>query len=95
MFTPNGDVAGQNELFVPRNSKFISSIDIKIYNRWGDLVYETTDPRINWDGTDMKSGEALSEGVYYYVCDVFEQTSEGLEIVNQQLSGYIHLIRGN
>lgn len=95
VFTPNADVLNQNDKFVPRNAKFISSIDIKIYNRWGDLVYETTDPQINWDGTDQKSGEALSEGVYYYVCDVFEQTSEGLEIVNQQLNGYIHLIRGN
>lgn len=92
VFTPNND--NQNDLFVPRRNQFVNSINMTIFNRWGQMVYETTDPNINWDGTDMKSGEQLKEGVYYYVCEVFEQTSDGVELVSLKLDGYIHLIRG-
>ncbi len=91
VFTPNGD--GDNDLFIPRNSRFVSSIEMNIYNRWGGIVYETTDPLINWDGTDQASGTDLNEGVYFYVCAVKERTSDGVELVSEELSGYIHLIR--
>ncbi|MGB1207379.1 MAG: gliding motility-associated C-terminal domain-containing protein [Chitinophagales bacterium] len=91
VFTPNGD--GDNELFVPRKSSFVSSINFKVFNRWGILIYETTDPNINWNGTDQK-GKEMPEAVYHYVCEVFERTSDGFEIPNQTLNGYIHLIRG-
>ncbi len=92
VFTPNNDQ--QNDLFVPRRNQFVSSVNMSIFNRWGQIVYETSDPNINWDGTDIKSGELLKEGVYYYVCEVFEQTSDGIELVSLKLDGYIHLIRG-
>ncbi|MEZ4886927.1 MAG: gliding motility-associated C-terminal domain-containing protein [Chitinophagales bacterium] len=92
VFTPNNDQ--HNDLFVPRHNQFVSSVNMSIFNRWGQLVYETNDPNINWDGTDIKSGELLKEGVYYYVCEVFEQTSDGIELVSLKLDGYIHLIRG-
>lgn len=92
VFTPNGD--GANELFVPRKIRFVNKINLQVFNRWGQLVYETDNPLIEWNGQDMKTGEDLSEGVYYYTCDVFEQTSDGIELVNKSLSGYIHLIRG-
>ena len=91
VFTPNGD--GNNELFVPRKSIFVSSINFKVFNRWGVLIFETTDPNINWNGTDQKGNE-MPEAVYHYVCEVFEQTSDGFEIPSQILDGYIHLIRG-
>ena len=90
-FTPNDDSA--NDLFVPRASRFVNRVDMKIYNRWGNLVFETTDPQINWNGTDGQTGAVLSEGTYYYVCDVYEDTGIG-ESKSQLLSGYIHLIRG-
>ncbi len=92
VFTPNDD--GANDLFVPRKSRFVSSIDFKVFNRWGSLVYETSNPNIEWNGTDQKSGKMLVEGVYYYTCEVFEQTAEGGEIINQSLSGFIHIILG-
>ncbi|MBK8444170.1 MAG: gliding motility-associated C-terminal domain-containing protein [Sphingobacteriales bacterium] len=92
-FTPNGD--GDNELFVPRRSVFVSSIDLKIYNRWGNLVFETSDPAINWNGTDQQSGKELAEGVYFYVCDVLALNSiSGESTIEKQLSGYIELLRG-
>ena len=93
VFTPNGD--SQNELFVPRKSRFVSSIDMRIFNRWGNLVYTTTDPLINWNGTNENNGKELAEGIYYYVVDVFEQTSDGVEVISQSLKGEVMIIRGN
>lgn len=92
VFTPNED--GANDLFVPRKSRFVSSIDFKVYNRWGNLVFETSNTNIEWNGTDQKSGKQLSEGVYYYTCEVYEQTAEGGEIISKTLSGFIHIILG-
>ncbi|MBI3500519.1 MAG: gliding motility-associated C-terminal domain-containing protein [Bacteroidetes bacterium] len=61
-FSPNGD--GHNEIFNVRN-KCIKDIDLKIFNRWGNLVFETTDPAQGWDGSTPK-GKDGNEGVYAY-----------------------------
>lgn len=87
-FTPNGD--GQNDLFTPFRSRFIESIDFKVFNRWGQVVFTIKDPMINWNGTN-ESGKDVSDGVYFYTCLAFE--SQGLPPIN--LSGYIELIRGH
>ena len=49
---------------------------------------------VAWDGNNG-SGTELAEGVYYYVCRVFEQRVTGTEESTDVLSGYIELIRGN
>ncbi|HWB64634.1 MAG TPA: gliding motility-associated C-terminal domain-containing protein, partial [Chitinophagales bacterium] len=95
-FTPNGD--GANDKFHPfLPYRFVPKIEMKIYNRWGELMFETTDPMINWDGTD-KSGNKVGDGVYLYAGYYYEQHLNGL--VKKPLGngkkggGYIHLIRG-
>jgi gliding motility-associated-like protein len=91
-FTPNGD--GQNDLYTPiKPYRFVERIDLKVYNRWGVLVFETTDPDIIWDGTDFKNGKNLNTAVYYYICDVYFQTVNGVQKLSKPLSGYIHLFR--
>jgi gliding motility-associated-like protein len=47
-FSPNAD--GENDEYLIRG-KVIESIDLKIYSRWGELVFETTDLNEGWDGT--------------------------------------------
>ena len=89
-FTPNDDTA--NDLFTPRINRFIDEIDIQIFNQWGNKVFETTDPQINWDGKNM-SGKDLAEGVYYYRCTVFELTLDGTLRTIDILKGHINLIR--
>ncbi len=103
VFTPNND--GRNDLFHPCDStttqelqkkncppyKNVKDIEIKIYNRWGTLVFESTDKDINWDGKDQNSGTDCSEGVYFYTCLVNFYRVQGVESV--QLNGYVHLIR--
>lgn len=90
VFTPNGD--GQNDLFVPFPYKFVESIDIQIFNRWGAIVFQTSDPDINWDGTHKDTGEPCSDGVYYYAVKVNTIRLSG--IVPEQFSGNIQLIDG-
>jgi gliding motility-associated-like protein len=89
-FTPNGD--GQNELFKPYPFCFIQSIDLKIVNRWGQVVFKTADPNINWDGNNLQ-GEPLPAGTYYYVCQVFEQRSTGVVPLEKPLEGFIQLVK--
>ncbi|HTF03720.1 MAG TPA: gliding motility-associated C-terminal domain-containing protein [Bacteroidia bacterium] len=87
VFTPNAD--GINDMFIPFPYKYIESIDIKIFDRWGVLVFETLDPAINWDGRDKSTGKLCTDGVYYYTCTVNEIRLEG--IVPRKLSGFFHL----
>lgn len=90
-FTPNGD--NQNDLFTPTRSCFIDLVEFQVYNRWGGLVYETDDPLLNWDGTNLK-GDALEPGTYFYRCRVFERRVDGGLLPSPDLlSGYIELIK--
>jgi gliding motility-associated-like protein len=91
-FTPNGD--GSNDLFRPFPYRFIDRIDLKVFNRWGQLVFETTNPDILWDGTNL-NGKELADGVYHYVCHVYDQPlTDGSQNVSE-LKGFIELLRGN
>ncbi|HXH17582.1 MAG TPA: gliding motility-associated C-terminal domain-containing protein, partial [Chitinophagales bacterium] len=94
VFTPNND--SKNDYFIPiKPYRFIDRVDMKIYNRWGALVFETDDPEIRWDGRDINNSKPMKEGVYYYVCTVYEIRVEGVRKNSNILSGFIHLIRGN
>ena len=66
VITPNGD--GMNDAFFIEMSNYsvYTSWQIEVYNRWGTLVYHSSEPNIRWEGRTM-SGEALVEGVYYYM----------------------------
>jgi len=90
VFTPNGD--GINDIFKSYNPGRISRVDMKIYNRVGKLVYKTEDPDINWDGRDIDSKRFVSSGVYWYICDVFEERLTGSKTIT--LGGFIHLYYG-
>jgi hypothetical protein len=66
---------------------------MKIFNRWGGLMFETTDPDINWNGKKKNDGEEATDGVYFYICTVNELTPNG-DVVPRKLHGTIQLIRG-
>jgi gliding motility-associated-like protein len=87
VFTPNGD--GMNDLFIPFPYRFVKDVDIKIYNRWGEVVFQTTDPDVNWDGVHRLSKKLCSDGVYYYTCVVNEIRLSGIE--PRVLKGFVHL----
>jgi gliding motility-associated-like protein len=88
-FTPNGD--GSNEIFKPIKNFFIKSVNFKLFNEWGNLIYETTDPAINWDG-NYKNGDQAPTGTYYYTCSVSSESLENV-VVNSERKGFINLLR--
>lgn len=91
VFTPNGD--GDNDLFTPfLPYRFVDRVDMKIFNRLGGLIFETEDPDILWDGTNL-NGNEMPDAVYYYTCTVYEIRVDGIVPTREPLSGYIHLIR--
>lgn len=90
-FTPNGD--GSNDIFKPYPYQFISKVDFKVFNRWGNQLFSTNDPNINWTGSD-NNGSQVPDGTYYYTCNVysFGPGNTG-ELLIETLSGYIEIIR--
>lgn len=91
VFTPNND--GANDLYTPiLPYRFIDHVEMNIFDSWGNLVFNTKEPMLNWDGRNM-NGKTLNEGVYYYVCTVFIITVNGVEQDPLLRKGYIHLIR--
>ncbi len=61
-FSPNGD--GANDIFRIIYSPLISKINFTIYNRWGEMVFQTNNPKEGWDGTFNGIMQPL--GVYMY-----------------------------
>lgn len=78
VFTPNGDAVNDQFKFDGLSGDF----NFSIVNRWGGVVFETSEPNIYWDGTTTNGSEA-SEGVYFYIL-----------IKNDQVKhGFLHLTR--
>ncbi|MDF2447825.1 MAG: hypothetical protein K0R26_329 [Bacteroidota bacterium] len=87
VITINGD--GINDFFKPIKNRFVKDIDLKVYNRWGNLVFETTDPAIMWDGKTLQMKQPATEGTYFYVCTVNEIRVTG--IVPRDLKGFLQI----
>jgi gliding motility-associated-like protein len=65
IFSPNGD--GANDVFAVYGFG-IRDFDLKIFNRWGEKVFETTTQGVGWDGTFK--GKLLNPEVYTYLLDI-------------------------
>ena len=69
-FTPNGD--GKNDLYIPRFHNVIEeSFEFYIYDKWGKLVYETTDINSGWDGIRQDNGKIADNSTYTYIAKFF------------------------
>lgn len=88
VFTPNGD--NINDWFIPLPYRYVKDIDIKIYDRWGLLMFSTKNPDILWDGKNADTKSLCSDGTYYYVCVVNEIRVEGIK--PRVLKGFVQLI---
>ncbi len=63
-FTPNND--GKNDLFKPLLFGKILQYRFTIYNRWGEIIFETYEPSKGWNGT--YNGVQLETNVFVWVC---------------------------
>lgn len=85
-FTPNGD--GTNDGF--RGNGFMegaTDFDLKIWNRYGELLFETNDPFLAWNGRRNNTGELSAQGVYVVVV-----TFTGPRGDKHELRGYATLL---
>lgn len=64
-FTPNDD--GVNDFFFVYGQS-LKAIDIKVYDRWGEMVFESEDRSIGWDGTFH--GHPMNTAVFVYICNI-------------------------
>jgi gliding motility-associated-like protein len=80
VFTPNND--GINDVFEPFPYRSVASVEMTIFNRWGGIVFQTTDPNILWDGTNKDTGELVSAATYFYTCKVFTIRLSGIVPIN-------------
>lgn len=70
-FSPNGD--GANEVFYPRGTGLFTIKLAKVFNRWGEVMYEKNDFKANvesagWDGTFK--GQKLTPDVFVYIFEI-------------------------
>jgi gliding motility-associated-like protein len=87
VFTPNGD--SDNEEFEIFNFG-IPEYEIKIYNRWGDLMFESTNSNKHWDG--QQNSIPAAEGTYYYT--LIANDASGNSIIKEsQKNGTLQLLR--
>lgn len=72
VFTPNAD--GLNDQFKIK-WEGVKEIDLQVFNRWGNLLYETDSKSDNWDGT--YEGVHVNSGTYFYTLSVvFDDDTE-------------------
>ncbi|MEN9972231.1 MAG: hypothetical protein RIS20_578 [Bacteroidota bacterium] len=88
-FTPDGDM--NNQLFTPI---FTSGIDIYhytmyIYNRWGEVIFESNNPSVGWDGSYGLQGKDAEVGVYTYQIFIKIPTFDERKMI----TGHVNLIR--
>ena len=74
VFTPNND--GRNDRFNILMTCPVSRYHLRIYNRWGQLIFSTNNPDESWNGT--VNGVVADKGVYVYVLEYkSENTNRG------------------
>jgi gliding motility-associated-like protein len=84
-FTPDNN--GKNDLFVPYPCKDITGYELRIYNRWGQLVFATTEKNKGWDGTRNKIPQP--GGIYIWMINYSTLTDPTKKV----LKGTVALIR--
>jgi len=88
-FSPNGD--GINDAFFPRGSNLYNVQSLRVFNRWGQMVFERRDfpannPTLGWDGT--VNGRPAPVDAYVYIAEVVCNNAEVIS-----LHGDVSLIR--
>lgn len=64
IFTPNGDVS--NSAFTPITMVGLKSLNIEVFNRWGQMVFSSGSPHFAWNGRSP-AGEFVPDGTYFWV----------------------------
>lgn len=72
-FTPGG----LNPIFTPVVSfQDVSKYEFSIVDRWGQVVFQTNDPTVGWDGIHQQSGKLVEPNLYVYVLKVVDGNNQ-------------------
>jgi gliding motility-associated-like protein len=91
IYIPNTFIPDQNnrnELFIPVTDFDVVAWEFSIYNRWGELIFQTNDPKQAWDG--QLNGVMCQDGLYSYK---LKFRSCDKPYIWQQVDGFVTLIR--
>ena len=83
-FTPNGD--GDNDVFLVQGEN-IRGFHLEIWNRWGELIFETDDPNEPWNGSKNGGEYYVQDGTYIY------RVTYRIKAGSEELVGHVNLIR--
>lgn len=88
-FTPDG--GNSNNTFKPvvTSGVDVYNYHLTVFNRWGELVFESYDPQVGWNGTFGVSGDLVPDGVYVWKIDFRETMSDKVH----NLFGNVSLLR--
>ena len=86
-FTPNGD--GLNDEFNIVSNYMLNYFRMQIFNRWGQLVFETTDQLLGWDGT-YKGNKLTTDSFIWKIS--YEYSNDGSNFQNISKTGTVMLI---
>jgi gliding motility-associated-like protein len=86
LFTPDDDEFNQVWTF------YISGIDVydfslRLFNRWGEVIWESHDPSVSWDGT--YHGEIVPDGTYTW----FMECADSYNDKRYTFQGHVNIIR--
>jgi gliding motility-associated-like protein len=82
-FSPNGD--GKNDVFQVKGT-YLATFELKIFNRWGELLFESNSLQNSWDGTFRN--KKCPMGVYY-----FQLKAKGLDGKKVEKAGNVSVLR--
>lgn len=85
VITLNGD--NVNDFFTPIFMENVVSMRTTIVNRWGNVIFETDDINVNWNGQN-KNGDEVSEGVYFW-----KVTFRDLTEVEKEVHGFVEVVK--
>jgi gliding motility-associated-like protein len=77
--TPNND--GLNDMFIVK-SLVDKENKIQVFNRWGEIIFTSTNNDSYWDGTNLKGNE-LPDDTYFYVIETEEEVFKGFVMLKR------------
>lgn len=88
VFTPDGNEL--NQVFQPVITSGIDvfKYNLRIFNRWGELIFETLDPKIGWDGVST-AGTIVPDGIYTWQIIYNRKNSDD----RKSIEGFVTLVR--
>ncbi|MCO5258569.1 MAG: gliding motility-associated C-terminal domain-containing protein [Crocinitomicaceae bacterium] len=88
-FTPDGNEFNNSFQPVITTGIDVQNYSLKIYNRWGELIFESRDVNVGWDGTYYKTGEMSPDGTYTWKIDLKRMCDDEHMIYH----GHVNMIR--